>query len=385
MTRICLENATLLDPEGKEARPGGLLIEAGRIAAHLEPGPSPVHDAERIDLTGCFLAPGFIDIHYHGRLVLEPSASQDGAAHDAIRSGADLVRHGTTAYLPTTVAWSREILAQRVDLMTQTLEARHEAGAQPLGLHLEGPWISGAAAGAQPVRGMRSCDLGEARDLLARSRGALRVVTLAPELEGSEALLELLQTEGVVPALGHSVASAACVEAAIERGARHATHLFNAMAPLHHRDAGLVGVALTDARLSADLICDGVHVEARVLRLAARALGERLLLITDRVEADPVGFGSGALHDDGHALRLSDGRLAGSSLTLDRALRNAVELAGLSLLDAVAACTLRPARLLGIEREYGTLRPGARADLVVLDAASNVRQTWVGGRCVHRA
>ena len=153
----------------------------------------------------------------------------------------------------------------------------------------------------------------------------------------------------MLAALGHSRADAAEVEAAIARGARHVTHLFNAMGPLHHREPGLAGAALADERLTCDLICDGAHVHPTVVRAAARALGERLLLITDRIEPAAGGgaagsFGSGPLRDDGVALRLPDGRLAGSRVTLDLALRNAQRFAGLSLLEAVAACTLRPAR-----------------------------------------
>ena len=172
----------------------------------------------------------------------------------------------------------------------------------------------------------------------------------------------------------------------MERGARHATHLFNAMGPLHHREPGLAGTALADERLTADLICDGVHVHPALVKTAAAALGERLLLISDRIDP-PAGadFGSGRLHDDGTALRLPDGRLAGSRLTLDRAVQNANAFARLGALEAVAAATLGPARLLGMESQRGTLRPGARADLVVLDEALQVRATWLGGECVYEA
>jgi N-acetylglucosamine-6-phosphate deacetylase len=146
-----------------------------------------------------------------------------------------------------------------------------------------------------------------------------------------------------------------------------------------------VGCALSDERLSFDLICDGVHVDPRVVKLAFRAQRDRLVLITDRVEPPPgtPSYGSGALADDGAAIRLPGGRLAGSSLTLDRAVRNACRYAGVPLLEAVAACTLRPARLLGLEAERGTLRRGARADLVLLDAGGQVLETWIAGECMY--
>jgi N-acetylglucosamine-6-phosphate deacetylase len=378
MERVCLRDALLLDPEAREAAAGALLLRGERIEARLgprEPGPA---DARPIDLGGRALAPGFVDLHYHGSLVLHDAA---GFGASLRASSQELVRHGTTAFLATSVAWGREELAGRVEALAQLVTGTDFPGAVPIGIHLEGPWLAAAAAGAQPAGAIRAYDALEGREVLARGRGAIRMVTLAPEVEGAAALLADLGREGILAALGHSRASANEVDAAVLRGARHVTHLFNAMGPLHHREPGLAGSALADERLSCDLICDGAHVHPLVVRLAAKALGPRLVLITDRVDPGAgSSYGSGPLHDDGVALRLADGRLAGSRVTLDRALANAQRFAGLSLLEAVAACTLRPAARLGIESERGTLRPGARADLVVLGADGAVEQTWVAGR-----
>jgi N-acetylglucosamine-6-phosphate deacetylase len=262
------------------------------------------------------------------------------------------------------------------------------AAAQAVGLHLEGPWINAEAAGAQPADGIVPFEGTACRELLDRGEGTIRMLTYAPELPGAAELQAELCRRGVIGALGHSLASLDDVGAATDRGARHVTHLFNAMGPLHHRSPGLAVAALCDDRLGWDLICDGAHVHPRMVDLATRAAGERLSLITDRVDPPAeaaAGFGSGDLRDDGVAWRLADGRLAGSRVSLDAALRNLLAFTQMPLLEAVAACTLRPARLLGIENDRGSLRPGARADFAVLDDALAVRETWLAGRRVYPA
>jgi len=223
------------------------------------------------------------------------------------------------------------------------------------------------------------------RDLLAQADGAIRLVTLAPEVEGSRELLEILAAAGVVAALGHSLASASQIDAAVAEGVCHVTHLFNAMGYRDRSGPGVAEHALADDRLGCDLICDGVHVAPDRVVAACKTKGERLSLITDRVQpALEGGFGSGELHDDGVAIRLPDGRLAGSSLTLERALRNAVAFGAMTRLEAVAACSFRPAKVLGLEAERGTLRVGARADLVALDSENRVVETWIGGESRYR-
>lgn len=388
MRRVVLANARILDPEGARDEPGCLVLEGDRIAGVLGSGEALPREAARVDCRGLRVAPGFIDLHHHGRLVFDDAS----AAASALEvSAASLVRHGTTAFLPTTVAWPQPELRGRVAGLAGTLAdhagGRGWIGATPLGIHLEGPWIRSEMAGAQPPRGIRPYDAGEGRAVFDAALGLVRLVTLAPELPGAGELLGELARRRIVAALGHSLAGAEAIERGIGGGLCHVTHLFNAMGPVHHRERGTAGVALADDRLSCDLICDGVHVHADVVRIAARAKGDRLLLVTDAIELPRSGtasFGSGPITSDGQALRLPDGRLAGSCLSLDRAVRNFRAFAGASLRDAVAACTLRPARLLGIENERGTLRRGARADLVWLDDAGEVAECWVGGEPVWR-
>lgn len=461
MSRWSIVGATLLDPEAParseragigsaraaavvEAAPATrVVIDGDRIEAVLrgeseipvepvtraEPAPSrrpgfdalPEHDAR-----GLYLAPGFIDLHFHGELLF---AGPDSFAAALERASIALARHGTTSFLATTVAWGgdrlRRYVTRLVEIMTQT----HPPAARPIGLHLEGPWINPGAAGAQPQGSIRPYQAKD-EDILSACGDLLKMVTLAPEIQGASQLVDALQRRHVIPALGHSQADLDAAEAFFRRGMTHVTHIFNAMSGMHHRDPGLAGAVLGSREpVSCDLICDGVHVAPAVVRVAARCLGERLSLISDRIDLPPspevgavgtigtlrgieagmtpeVGarpatresaglaadesgrgqpdFGSGALVDDGRAWRLAgDGRLAGSRLTLDRAVRNAQRFGAMDLLGSIAAVTLRPARLLGLEREIGTLRPGARADLVLLDEAGQVVETWVGGRRVH--
>lgn len=410
MTRTLFKNTTLLDPEAAQPLRAGLLVEGERIVAQIPVGQPEPTDAETIDLAGANLAPGFLDLHYHGGLIFCDTAGYDASL---LASSALLARSGTTAFLATTVAAPHDLLTRSLTQLASLIGNRSRwPGAVPVGIHLEGPWISGAAAGAQPGTGIRNYRAQEGAEVFASAEGQIRLVTFAPELEGVVELQQTLARGNIPMAMGHSVATAEQARAATDRGASHVTHLFNAMGPLHHREPGLAGVAMSDDRLTCDLICDGVHVDPAVVKLAARATRDRLVLITDRIELPGVGprsasssvskhasslepssassgasspassvalLGTEPVYDDGTALRLSDGRLAGSLLSLDRALRNARRFAGLSLLEAVAACTLRPARVIGIEATRGTLRPGARADLVVLDDAGGVLDTWIGG------
>ena len=422
MSRWSIAGATLLDPEAPawsersgagsapvavQAAPATrVLIEGDRIEAVLRSeggsprasGASMRPDLDGLpehDARGLYLAPGFIDLHFHGELLFAGPESF-GAALE--RASIALARHGTTSFLATTVAWGGDRLRAYVTRLAEIMTQMQPAGARPIGLHLEGPWINPKAAGAQPADAIRPYRTQD-EPILSACGDLLRMVTFAPEIEGAGQLLEALQKRCVIPALGHSQSDLDGAEAFFRRGMTHVTHLFNAMSGMHHRDPGLAGAVLgSRERVSCDLICDGVHVAPAVVRMAARCLGERLSLISDRIDLPPSSeggvagaepgpqsdFGSGKLVDDGTAWRLaSDGRLAGSRLTLDQAVRNAREFGAMDLLDSIAAVTLRPARLLGLEREIGTLRPGSRADLVLLDAAGEVVETWVGGRRVH--
>ena len=377
MSRLALTGGTLVDPEAEHIGEATLLVEAGRIVDRVT-SDSPIgSDWRRVDMGDRFVAPGFVDLHFHGELAHAP-VSGFGAA--LTRSATQMLAGGTTTFLATTMAWPHDQLAEALPALCAAASAPPPGAARCVGLHLEGPWISSAAPGAMEAGCMRAFDPARDADLLDRAGDALAMVTLAPELEGADALLDELARRGVLAALGHSHAPPDRIDAAIDRGLRHVTHLFNAMGPLHHRAPGVAGTALARDALHCDLICDGAHVHPDVVRMAARALGERLVLISDRVDLETPPPDEPA---DVEPNRLPDGTLLGSRLRLSQAIAHLRTWAHTPLHDAVAACTLRPAQLIGLESECGTFRRGARADFAVLDAEGALVETWLGGAPVE--
>ena len=385
MAKLAITGAELVDPESALVRRATLLVEDGRIAGSVEPGAPLGGDWRAVARPGLSVAPGFLDLHFHGELVAVPPA-QFAAALE--RAASRMVGQGTTGFLATTVCWPPAELADAVDTLAAAIEGVPAAGAACLGLHLEGPWISAEAPGAMARGSIRPYDARADREVLARAGAHLRMVTLAPEVPGADALLEELGARGAIASLGHTRAAPECIREGVARGLRHVTHLWNAMGGVHHREPGVAGTALAEDRLSCDLICDGHHVDPAIVRITARALGERLVLITDRIdlpEGSPASALGAVTAGVGDApWRRADGTIAGSQLGLATALGNARRFAGIELRDAVAACTLRPARLLGVERERGTLRRGARADLALLDASGRAVETWIAGAPVWR-
>jgi len=341
-----------------------------------------VADAEVLELEGFLVAPGYIDLQCNGGLGIDLASEPERLWE----LGSALPRFGVTAWLPTIVTTPEGVVERAIAALADGPPAGW-AGAQPLGLHLEGPFLSSEKRGAHPDALLRTPTL-EAIDGWTRDSG-VAVVTIAPDLPMAIEVIEALVERGVVVSLGHTLATAEQATAAVDAGARWVTHLFNAMAPMHHRAPGLAGVALANDRLHVGLIPDGIHVDPLVLKAAQSALGDRLTIVTDAVAALGMPAGTQALgrtevHVDDTGVRLADGTLAGSNLAMDQGVRNLVAFTDCDAATAVHAASTAPAALLG-EADRGHLAPGARADVVVLTHDLHVASTYVGGELVHDA
>jgi len=340
--------------------------------------------AREISAAGKTAAPGFLDIHIHG-----------AGGHDAMEGTQDALQaisktiaaHGTTSYVATTVTASPENICRAsagisryIALQRQSADTRAEI----LGIHFEGPFISPMRRGVHPVEWLKLPSEELLAKFIAAAGGQARILTIAPELLGAMACIDAAQESGMVVGIGHTDATCEQAFAAFHKGAHHAIHMYNAMRPFSHRDSGVIGAVLTSPGVTAELIADGVHVDETAMRLLLQAKGAGgVILISDGISATgmPDGtymLGSFEITMSGGVCRNSEGNLAGSSLTLDRALRNIVAL-GAPLGDALRMLTLNPATLLGIESKKGSLRAGADADIVLLDDALNVTQVWTRG------
>jgi N-acetylglucosamine-6-phosphate deacetylase len=383
---------------------GFVVIEGGSVS---EVGfGAPPTTATAVDLGDMLIAPGFVDVHVHGGGGAQVNCPTREEVEASVRIMARFhARHGTTALLATTVSDSPEALraavegvavvatAPRRDLGLGNLKTgpvgQDGAGAIVLGSHLEGPWIARSRAGAQFVPALRPPSVAELDDLVARGGGTVRLVTIAPELEGALDLIAAALAAGVVVSIGHTDADYATTKLAFDAGARHATHLFNAMAPVHHRRPGPIAAALGDERVSLEIIADGVHIHPALIALVATLAPERLVLVTDAIGAAgaPPGLHRlgplEVLVTDGRAVLAGNAEtVAGSVLTMDKAVAMAVDVARVPLLTALNAASLHPAKVLR-EHRKGRLTPGADADLVVLDRQLDVVATVVGGQVVY--
>ncbi|MEW2317453.1 N-acetylglucosamine-6-phosphate deacetylase [Streptomyces bauhiniae] len=356
---LVLTGGTVVLPTGEV--PGGRLAVDGRRIAERAP-----EGADVLDVTGHWVVPGFVDLHNHGG----GGAAFSGGAEDALTAVRTHRAHGTTTLVASTVTDDLDVLARQAGLLAELAEQGDIAG-----VHFEGPFISPCRKGAHSEALLRDPDPAEVRKLVDAARGHAKMVTLATELPGGLDSVRLLAEQGVIAAVGHTDASYEQTVAAIDAGATVATHLFNAMPPIGHRDPGPITALLEDERITVELINDGTHLHPAALQLAFHHAGaERVAFITDAMDAAGSADGRYLLGPlevevrDGVARLVEGGSIAGSTLTLDRAFRRAVTVDKLPVADVVRALSANPARLLGMADRVGSLEPGKDADLVLLDA-----------------
>jgi N-acetylglucosamine-6-phosphate deacetylase len=384
MSRLLVSGARVLTPGGEWPR-GWIAVEGRRIAAmgQGEPPPAAADGADRLAADGMVAMPGFIDLHAHGAVGVDVmDADPDGLA----RMARFFATHGVTAWLPATMTATGPDLERALEAV-RAVAGPVDGGATVLGAYLEGPYLSRARAGAQDRSLVRVADRAEAARLL--DPGVVRVLALAPEVEQNRWLVAEAVARGVTVSAGHTDATYGQALQAVGDGVRHVTHAFNAMRPLGHREPGMLGAALTMPELRCELVADNVHVHPAAMALLAQAKGaDGVVLVSDAVRATGLPDGAYTVGDrpafqlDG-AIRLADGTLAGSVLTLDRALHNLQAATGRPLTELWPAASHNAARAIGIDDAKGSLEPGKDADLVLLDPTLRVVVTVAEGAIVH--
>ena len=327
--------------------------------------------------------PGFIDQHVHGA---GGSDAMDGTTCDLAVIADTLAKEGTTSFLATTMTQSKDNIVKALGAVKVYREENREDGARLIGVHLEGPFIAEKHKGAQPLEYIAEPNVETFKEYNDASGGAIKIVTLAPEHPSSKDLIEYLTENNIVSSIGHTDAGYNDVIEAIKRGANNVTHTFNAQKPLHHREIGVVGSAMLLDELNCELIADTIHVSVPAMKLLIKSKGKNnVILITDAMRAKGLPDGESELGGQkvfvrGGEARLQDGTLAGSVLRMNRAIENLVKKVGVSFTDAVDFATINPARLLGIDREFGSIKVGKKADFAVINGNFDIILTIKEGK-----
>lgn len=359
-----------------------LVVEENIISDIIPDGCKIQNKDTVIDATGMIVTPGFIDVHVHGAIGKD---TVDGTRESLHSMGKYFAEHGVTAYLPTVSTVTPELTMRAIGNVATCPQP--EFGARHLGIHVEGPFLNVQYRGAQQKGSIRVPEESEYREWL--DSGAVKLITIAPEVEKAVEFIEHGVRKGVQFAIGHSGASYEQVIKAADSGLSQATHLYNGMQGMHHRNPGTTGAILTDNRIFAQIIADGVHVHPAMVKLAVLAKGiHRIILITDSI------MGTGL--DDGdydycgqkftvrnNVARTLEGGLAGSTLMMDKAVKNMVKFSGLSLTDVIPMATSVPAKAMGWNKQLGELKKGADADFVLLNKDMVVEKTFVLGRQIY--
>ena len=367
-------NANVFTPNGYVS--GGFEIKNGRFSAIL-PG---LQEGDGIDLDGAKVIPGLVDIHTHGAVGHDFS---DGSAEGLADMGRYLASHGVTSFLPTSVTLPYDALSEAFLTASKLLVKHPEGCARVMGIHMEGPFLSEEKRGAQNAAFLRAPDYEAFRLLYDDCGGIIRIVDVAPELSGADRFVRETSALCTVSA-SHTNATYAEACTAFDAGCSHVTHLYNAMPPLHHREPGVIGAAAERNAVTAELICDGLHVHPSAVRMAFRLFPDRICLVSDALRC--CGMSDG-IYDLGgqpvllrdRAARLADGTLAGAAINLMEGMRNAIRF-GVPEADAILASTLRPAQVIGEANKIGSIAVGKLADFVVCNDELMVQSVFLGGR-----
>jgi N-acetylglucosamine-6-phosphate deacetylase len=387
--------ATTLLHVGKAITPKGEIANAGILIRDSEiemvgprSGMELPSGAAEVQATDSTAIPGFVDVHIHG-----------AGGHDVMEANQTalstitgrLAAFGTTSLLATTITASADDTCRSVEGIAKYISGQYQTSdtrAEILGIHFEGPFLSKERRGVHPAEWLQLPSAELLQRFLQAAAGNARILTIAPELLGATPCIDAARSLGMVVSIGHTDATYEQARAAVAHGAHHATHVYNAMRPFTHRDPGVIGAVLTTPEVTAELIADGIHVDEIAMKVLLQAKGAQgVVLISDGTSATGMPDGEYMLGGlevtvNGGVCRNAEGRLAGSTLTLDRALRNIVGL-GIPLADAVRMLTLNPATLLGIEFKKGALRTGADADIVLLNGGLEIERVWARGTVVQ--
>ncbi len=365
-----------------------VMIEKGKIVTITDSKKnlSTLKNIEVIEAQDKFVVPGFIDLHVHGG---GGADIMDGEAEAVKQVATTHSQYGTTAFLPTTMTMSKEKIIKSLRSIQQA-KTKGTGAAEILGVHLEGPYINKEKKGAQKEEDITEFSTEKFLELHQASGHLIHLVTLAPELPGAIEFIRWLHQKDFIISAGHTNATYQQMQDAIHAGLAHISHLFNAMRGLHHREPGVVGAALTEPELTAEVIADGIHIHPIILKMIHQLKGARkVILVTDAMRA--TGLPEGIYDLGGQEVivkeeqaRLQDSTLAGSVLTMDKAVYNMVTKAGVSILEAIQMASYNPAKLLGVDNKKGTLEPGKDADIVILNKNLEAELTMVSGNIVYK-
>ncbi|MCL4440794.1 MAG: N-acetylglucosamine-6-phosphate deacetylase [Firmicutes bacterium] len=376
----------VLYPQGMSEGQDFLEIEDGLITLTGENGAIFFGPEYQIyDFGPNYICPGFIDLHVHG---CGGADVMDGTYEALDSLSLALAKGGTTSFLATTISAPHQALVEAVKAVALTRQ-KGMRGAQVLGVHLEGPFLNKGQKGAHKEEYLRLPNIDVFKEYIDAGNGAVRMITIAPELTGSTRVIEFARSRGLTVSLGHSDASITQVEEASRIGLTHVTHAFNSMPRFHHRDPGTTGAIMSMKQLTADVIPDGHHVHPSVIKILVHSKGiDRVCAITDCIRAGQMGDGVFELGGQRVTVRngiaqLDDGTISGSTISMAQAVKVMVEQVGLTLIEAVQLAVTNPGKILGLD-DRGRLEPGKRADIVVLDHHLNVLMTIVGGKIVYK-